>query len=310
MKKLKPIAGCMIVVVLTLFGLMWFGKLLAPGETQESINSINAFHSQERNSLDVIVFGTSHAWKGFDSNTLNEEYGLKTYNYAGNWQGFNTTLMFLQDAFRTQKPKAVLIDTYTVDSLIKDINMEGQIYYSRAVSDFQGKRRFLKDCFGNRMDRYLSYYLPIIMFHDNWINLERSSFVTDRTKTFYLETMGYDSSSSVVPVSIDLSLLDEQTEISDDSLAILDEMVELCTENDCVLLFYTCPYYGLCDKTEAMNDYANSHTCYYYNLFEKMDEIGLNGETDFRDSQHLNDSGSRKVASYLGNIIQSILNDE
>ena len=35
-------------------------------------------------------------------------------------------------------------------------------------------------------------------------------------------------------------------------------------------------------------------------LFELMDEVGLDGATDFSDDGHLNTSGGTKVANYLG----------
>ena len=34
-----------------------------------------------------------------------------------------------------------------------------------------------------------------------------------------------------------------------------------------------------------------------------MDEIGLNGETDFMDPNHLNSNGAKKVADFLGKYI-------
>ena len=40
-------------------------------------------------------------------------------------------------------------------------------------------------------------------------------------------------------------------------------------------------------------------------LFEHMDDVGLNGDTDFMDIEHLNISGATKVADYLGEYIVS-----
>jgi hypothetical protein len=306
MKKLKTIIACLAVVALSLALSYGLGALLAPAESRDSINSIEAFHSLEPDSMDVIVFGTSHAWKGFDPTALTESYGLKAYNYAGNWQAFNTTYMFLQDAFRTQHPKYVLIDTYTVNSMLEDINMEGQIYYTRAVSDFPGKREFLKECFGNRPDRYISYYFPIVMFHENWTNLERSSFGTRRTKEYYLTTMGYDSSTDITPINLDLSLLDKQEALPEKAISYLDKMVKLCEDNGCTPIFYTCPFYGEFPFINALQDYAANHNCYYCNLFDHMEEMELDPLTDFRDSTHLNDSGAKKAALYLGSYITGL----
>ena len=38
-------------------------------------------------------------------------------------------------------------------------------------------------------------------------------------------------------------------------------------------------------------------------MFEKIDEIGINPNTDFYDKGHLNDTGTIKVSNYLGKYI-------
>ena len=57
-----------------------------------------------------------------------------------------------------------------------------------------------------------------------------------------------------------------------------------------------------------MKRYAEANNCIYLNLFEKIDDIGIDGNTDFRDIDHLNDSGAKKVADYLGGYIRKNYN--
>lgn len=52
-----------------------------------------------------------------------------------------------------------------------------------------------------------------------------------------------------------------------------------------------------------MEKYAEDHGCAYINLFEKMDEIGIDCSTDFCDKNHMTNSGAMKVADYLGRYI-------
>lgn len=49
--------------------------------------------------------------------------------------------------------------------------------------------------------------------------------------------------------------------------------------------------------------YAEENDCIYIDFFEKVEEIGLNCDTDFQDKGHLNTSGARKIANYLGRFI-------
>ena len=49
----------------------------------------------------------------------------------------------------------------------------------------------------------------------------------------------------------------------------------------------------------GIDDYAEDKNLRYYNLFYEMEGIGLNGETDYMDSQHFNASGQTKVTRYM-----------
>ena len=53
--------------------------------------------------------------------------------------------------------------------------------------------------------------------------------------------------------------------------------------------------------------YAQENGCVYFNLFEYMDELGIDCETDFGDEGHLNNSGAVKVADFLGGIYSKSL---
>ena len=118
------------------------------------------------NSFDVIACGSSHVYKGLNVNEMTERYGFSAYNYGCNWQFLNTTTLFFEDALRTQSPKVILIETFNVDKVHEDTDLNGEIYYTKGISDFKGKREYLAQCFGKNKDRYLSYYIPLLAFHE------------------------------------------------------------------------------------------------------------------------------------------------
>lgn len=301
MKKiLIRIAGCVFTAVLSILGVLLMGRLLNPESTSESMNSIKAFHSMEENSIDVMFFGSSHAWKGIDTRVLRDEYNISSFNYGGNWQRINTTLLFIRDAYRTQTPKVIFVDTYVANEKLQNCNMDGQIYYTRAISDFYGKREFLNDCFGKDWKKYGTYYFPLVMFHDNWAVLNKDSLIPYRSKAGYIESLGYDPSNEIVSIDLsDSGAADVQKDFDAEAIAELDKIVDICNKNGTKLIFYTCPYVGRYEYADAMQKYAEENGCTYVNLFEYVDEIGIDGATDFRDSQHLNDSGAAKVTRFL-----------
>lgn len=300
MKTIQRIICVVITLVIIGIGIGYLGHLVRPVNTDIAIDAIDTFHNMPDNSFEVIGYGSSHMWRGMNPIELYNQYGIGAYNYGCNWQKLNTTLLFLKDSLRTQSPKVVLIETYLVDDYKNDQNVDGEIYYTTAIDEFDGKREYLKQALGNDKERYLAYYMPLCAFHDNWIDISKKSFEAAVNNDFY-KTMGFVSSEKVTPVVIPEKNTFNQNSLSDESIAILDEIVEICDEANIDIIFYTTPWQGDYNYSKAMEEYVlDKNNCVYIDLYEKIEEIGLDGTTDFSDEGHLNTSGSNKVADYLG----------
>ena len=91
----KNIIGCLVVIILTFCIVQQLGHFLDPKWTESAMDDIRAFHLMEDNSVDVIVYGSSHALKGCEVMEMYKNYGIAAYNYGNNWQKLNTTLLFL-----------------------------------------------------------------------------------------------------------------------------------------------------------------------------------------------------------------------
>ena len=300
--RIKIIIGCVITLTLTVLLVLYAGHRLDAYEAEDGYDAIKAFHSLDEDSLDVIVYGSSHAWKGFDTGVLNEKYDISAYNYACNWQAINTSSLFLQDSLTTQSPKVVCIETHKVGSIEQDMDMDGQIYYTRQLPNSIAKLKYLYRCFKTDVERYVSYVFPLTMFHDNW-NIITDENYTESDPQRFVDSYGYYQQNESTPCSIPDYTRFEQEEIGQQSLEILDAMVELCKENGITVIFFTVPWEGEDPYIQAMTEYAESRGCVYINFFDNLDITGISGDTDFHDAGHLNDSGAGKVADYIGNYI-------
>lgn len=155
----KQIAASLLCLVLILLGIVGLGHITRPTGDDVAIAGIEAFHQLPENSVDVIVYGSSHAWRNVNVNAMYDNYGIGAYNYASNWQRWDTTWLFFHDSLRTQSPKVVLIETFHVNSNIFDDDMDGEVYYTTAIPDSPYKREYLDMCFEGNIGRYLSYYI-------------------------------------------------------------------------------------------------------------------------------------------------------
>lgn len=305
MKKRLLIIEIISVLILCIAIIWYLGIVLRPADVGVAMEAIDTFHEYPEQSLDVIVYGSSHPWNSVNTNQMYEEYGIEAYNYSCLWQQINTTKLFLEDSLRTQSPKIALIETYRVDDVIYDADMDGEVYYTKAISDFEGRREYLRQCFQDNKLRYLSYYVPFVAFHENWPNIKLDNLIIKKAKSQDYHKRGYGAGDKPFPVVIDKSRLLDQKELPDNSIQVLDDIMNICNENNIKVIFFVVPFaeedysYG-----NAMKEYADSHNSVYIDFFDKMDEIGINEETDFADIGHLNINGARKVTKYLSEYIQ------
>lgn len=301
MKK-RNILSCLAVLVLVTLGIARLNVLLRPVDTDSSVTAIETFHTLPENSVEVMGFGSSHMWLGLDTMTMYDAYGIGAYNYGCNWQELNTTLLFLKDALRTQHPKVVLIDTFNVNTWKQDMNMDGEIYYTTAIPWMKDKLTYLRQSFGPyHKEWYLSYFMPLAAFHENWVNLSEASFRSPaQSGEDYRKTMGYFVSGAVTPVEIPDQTLLPQQPLQDEAAMLLAEIVELCQENGIQPVLCTIPWQGTNVYADYLRSFAEAYGCSYVNLYDHIEEMGLDEASDFSDTGHLNASGATKIARYMG----------
>lgn len=306
MKRVISFWSCFVI---TIFLVIWAGNFLEGNLNMGSMGAVEAFHTLPVNSVDVIGFGSSHMWAAFDSTLLYEEYGLAAYNYANNWQKMDTTLLFLKDALKTQQPKVAVIETYMVGSHPND-ELNGEVYYTRAIKWSKDKANYLCKRFGKKLNNYIGYFIPIAAFHDNWANINADFWMDNSSKRMYLRTLGQSKVDFNVPISIPDYQSFQQEELDEESLALLDEIVSICKENDIKVIFITTPMDEKYSYFDAMEEYAQKHEVTYINYFSLMNEIGIDCNADFYDGSHLNVQGAYKVSHHLGNYLKNNYNIE
>lgn len=305
MKQTLKMLGVALAVVCALAVCIYVaGEALTPRDIRVAMAAINDFHSLPEDSVEVVICGSSHAWNSCDPAQLYREYGIGAYNYACWWQSINTTALFVQDLFRTQSPKVVLVETFNAWTVAKDVDALGEVDYTRAIPMFEGKKGYLEQCFGkNRLDRYLSYYVPLFEYHENWTSMGENSFTAPKPGLNH-QTLGFQGVDNHAPAMIfDYDESNEEP-LPADAQAWLDRIVETCYENGAEVVFYTVPYEGIYHYNLSMQEYADMNGCYYLNFFDLFDDVGLDGETDFgADRGHLNLQGAAKVTAYLGEFL-------
>lgn len=302
-QKLKNGIGILVIVCLIASMASATGPLLRPLNCDICVNAIKAFEVMPEDAFEVIGYGSSHMWRTLNPIEMYEKHGVGAYNYGCNWQHLNTTLLFMQESFRTQSPKVVLVECFRVNELLVDKDLNGEIYYTSALQESAERREYLKQCFGNDAERYLSYYIPFYGFHGEWSNIGRDNFKESSNSRDFTKSLGFVPTEGAVTIKLGDASAFPQMPLSGEAIEILDKMVALCKENGAELVFFTTPYQGEWGYSDAMKAYAQENDCVFLNFFELAEEVGIDTSTDFQDPGHTNTIGGNKISNYLAKYI-------
>lgn len=320
---MKRLVQSFAFIMIILVALTFTGYILRPKETDICVKQIRDFHSLGNNSLDAIVYGSSHSWLGFDAKEFSEKTGMNTYNYSCYWQSFNTTWLFFNDSLKSQKPKVAFIEVGRVNDYLHDVELEGQIYYTRKLRLSGEKLQYVYQCFGSNLEQYFSYALPIVSFHTKWENLEdvfkpgedvdftevKGQMVSNGTFEVEPELIGYEVGKDD-DITQKIQMINEyeggeigQQPIREENLALMKDIAKKCNEKGIRLIWFAEPYVGDYNYDQAMEQFVKENGGEYVNLFNHLSDMNFDSKTDLADADHLNSSGAKKVSDYLSTYI-------
>ena len=272
-----------------------------------SSDMIHSFYELERDCVDVLVLGSSHAYSSFAPDLLWRKYGYASCLLASERQTLAMSYYLLREALEYQKPKVVLLEAYYAwfDGKYTDMN---QLAID-AMRNGAVKEELLQDLFGDLdWKQKLEYAVPFVRYHSRWTELEDSDF---NPKTYHYGAMiNYNMHPLPEPAQPE-----QPSDIPEVNLEYLGKIQDICKENDISLIFYTAPY-GY-EKNEsvylskqaialAVVQYAQAQDIPFYAWQAHAEELGFCYETDFRDEGHLNGYGAQKMTDALGTYLTEI----
>lgn len=264
-------------------------------------DSMAAFYAEPRNSVDVLLLGSSRVHNGISSPRLLEKHGIRSNNFAQNGQVLSQTWFTLREALQYQKPKVVVVDIYKVvqDSLI---NSRTAMHYTADFMRFGlPKIQMLRELLprGERAE----YWFDLIAYHTRWKDLTAADFAPPDVSGMGSEPLDghYEpwEGWTVLPPEVKAPPMAIEIEY-------LDRIVELCREEGIELLLLSVPLTTPEDDElnrqavlNGMEDYAAEKGLPYLNMMHHTEEMGFDFSTDMADMYHVNRQGMDKVTDYL-----------
>ena len=216
---------------------------------------------------EVLFFGDSIAWSGYDPEVFWKESGIPSYNCATSGQWVGDGRIILETALKEQDPEVIVWDANS--------------FYTNI----------------SRAKYVLSAYLPVFHYHFAWAK--------QNTEEADPKLRGFNSNTGILPFNGNEAYMDtgmEPQAIKDIAVQELDNINELCRKDN-IRLIVVCapnPLNWNMGKHETVQQWCDQNQIAFidYNLL--TDELGIDWQNDTRDGgEHMNDSGADKISRHL-----------
>lgn len=269
-------------------------------------DSVRGFYEEEDNSIEVLFIGASTMFCTADPLVLYEEYGIASYDFGSSAQPFELSYLFMQEAFKTQKPKVVALEML---SAVKELEPQKAENLNYGITDmhfsFEKAASLYKMLRGDQ-SLTLSYLVPMAQYKDRWQELEREDFTGDY-ESYANYSKGAYTPDKIAEAPLDFSSYydEEACELPKRSIEIFEQMLALCRENGAELLLFKAPNVGWnIGQTKAVERLAEQYDVPFLNFYPLLEELSIDRQKDFRDNTHFNRYGSEKASVYLGKYLK------
>lgn len=307
---IKTIVFLAILIVL-LLGLQ---VQFVPFQWQDTIQARTFYEDTEKDSVDVLISGTSSIMVGLSPLRMYEDAQITGHVRGNSRQPPQVLYLDVKEALKNQKPKLVAV---SAAMLLTDFNVDDEEVRVRRGMDYMpltlDKIKVAKAVTDeSSWQTVSSYVLPLARYHDRWTEIRDGLQVGDRNEYDYKH--GQYAVFKTKPQEDNLAehmLDDSLVEPTESSMYWYSKMAEVCRENGAELLLVTTPdQRWTMGKHNCMVKAAEELDAGYldYNVDGITDEIGIDWQRDFYDNHHCNARGSIKLTDYFTSYIQKEYN--
>lgn len=320
-KTLKPLGFALIFVVL--FQQIQTVFQPAFNDSGNAYARVSYFYEEEP-SPEVVIIGASQVYCGVNPLIMFRQYGFSSYALASASRGGEVLKLYVDEAIKIQNPNVVVIDAWMLTDLTRnEVNSRkwlDPIPFSVKKMEIVGElfRNNEELNLGIEYDSFLSYAIPLLRYHSRWSELDATAFEKD-SKTFRPNYHGaihyhgciplYNANAVKDPYNQYYDSVDFDDKILAKAKGIFDEIVEICAENKTELLIIKVPTPAWRqDYHDVVSGWADEYGIPFLDYNDFLDEVGIDTTTDFRDGNHMNDSGAVKTSNFLGQYLQENYN--
>ena len=299
------------VILITVFA--YLDKVFA--SSHYYVNTSEDFKTlASKTNIDVIFYGSSHAYTAFNPLIINKKCKTISYNLASDALLLSITDLVLDESLKYTKPKLIILEVYKA-TFANPVTKSQKGYQLRGldfVSNYSIKKlNRVRDLYNT--NEYLGVFSPLIRNHSDWhdrnfFKLSKKIINSKKDKEFYYN--GYIGYKGEIKEKKkykgfqNISINKDSTirSLNPYSIKLLDNFLKIAEDNNIQVLLIYAPdvrvrswNYFFFDELKEIADYRNIN---FLNLNDYFSEMKLEVE-DFRDPSHLNVYGSIKATNFL-----------
>ena len=292
---------CLLLTFLLALGGVWYIDRVLRLKRNDGILTMQNFYRQPDGRVDVLLVGNSHSGINIDTATLWNKYGIASYNLWGGVQPLWNSYHFLVEALKYQHPKLVVLEVTATVSDYEYSEEQNRIKNIAGMRFSKNKIEAVKASApeGSRLNLLLG--LPLYhgrfdeISEEDFENFPWSEGLENYKGSYLLYGVGNYRFESAEGVETCREIMSKEREY-------LIKCIELCREENIPILLLKTPALERTAEQEIYNTvskFANEYSINFINMNLMDDEVGITAD-DWSTDRHMNGSGARKVAEYLG----------
>ncbi|MBR3402404.1 MAG: hypothetical protein IKG67_09240 [Parasporobacterium sp.] len=302
MKRKQWLKVILFIICASLVVFLASGLLCVANE--KDAVGIYGFYKEPKDSLDVVLIGSSAVYTSYYPPLAYEEQGITSYSLSTSTMTAPLYRYAAEIAIERQHPQLLVFETWSFcyenqqdeTSLRKFLDaLPDQNIRQRAIEDIVPEE--LRDSFRNPFQKY----------HSNWdrfgelVQVFRDKI--DMNRKGYSVTKNFGTTPFIQP----FRNTDEEYHVSENGLYYLQILLDYLKEADIDnVLFIRTPEMSICKPTDSyhqMIDMIREAGFDFLNLNAAAKDMGIDVTHDFYNTTHLNIFGAEKYTRFLADYI-------
>ena len=133
------------------------------------------FYSQEKNTMDAMLFGSSFIYYSISPLPIWDHYGITSYSFGNPGQRIWMSYYYMEEAFKYQKPKVVFFEVgnaHVEEQAKESWNRQNLDYLPMSLT----KWKAIQSVTSGTSETFASYLFTGLRYHDRWQELTENDF--------------------------------------------------------------------------------------------------------------------------------------